>query len=313
MLLQDYPDQRERSLTCYNLTMSAPFFSVVIPTLNEEKALPHLLKDLQQQTWADFSVTVVDGKSQDKTPSIVKKIGEKDDRFALLISERRHVGAQRNLGAKQSKGPYLLFLDADDRIPKFFLEGLHYQLMKKDVDTFTCWSISETSNANDVILMKIVNLVFEAGKKLDRPLMFGACIGCKRTVFSSLHGFSEKLGFMEDIQFARKAVHAGYSLEVFKEPTVMYSLRRLRKEGTLKIIHEQLPIWIKMLKSKHISNTVGEYPMLGGTYFDQDDSRQKKTYSLAFLREMEESMKRIIKSRSGKIQASIRDFLEEIV
>ena len=44
-----------------------PFFSIIIPTLNEEKYLPLLLSDLEHQLFTDFEVIVVDGKSADKT------------------------------------------------------------------------------------------------------------------------------------------------------------------------------------------------------------------------------------------------------
>src|SRR3989338_5592431 len=47
--------------------MNKPYFSVIIPTLNEEKYLPKLLKDLVSQTYRDFEVVLVDGNSDDKT------------------------------------------------------------------------------------------------------------------------------------------------------------------------------------------------------------------------------------------------------
>ena len=47
--------------------MKKPFFSIIIPTLNEEKYLPHLLADLAKQTFQDFEVIVIDGQSTDQT------------------------------------------------------------------------------------------------------------------------------------------------------------------------------------------------------------------------------------------------------
>ena len=47
--------------------MSSPYFTIVIPTLNEEDLLPHLLNDLCKQTYKNFDVIVVDGKSLDNT------------------------------------------------------------------------------------------------------------------------------------------------------------------------------------------------------------------------------------------------------
>jgi len=47
--------------------MTKPFFSIIIPALNEEKYLPHLLDDLTKQTFRDFEVILVDGNSSDAT------------------------------------------------------------------------------------------------------------------------------------------------------------------------------------------------------------------------------------------------------
>jgi glycosyltransferase involved in cell wall biosynthesis len=49
-----------------------PFFSIVVPTLNEELFLPYLLKDLQNQKEKNFEVIVVDSYSEDKTKFVVR-------------------------------------------------------------------------------------------------------------------------------------------------------------------------------------------------------------------------------------------------
>jgi len=54
-----------------------PFFSIVIPTLNEEKYLPNLLNDLTKQKEKDFEIIVVDGKSEDRTIDIAIKYKKK--------------------------------------------------------------------------------------------------------------------------------------------------------------------------------------------------------------------------------------------
>ena len=53
-----------------------PFFSIIIPALNEEKYLPLLLSDLAKQTMRDFEVVVVDGKSEVKTVVTAKSFAK---------------------------------------------------------------------------------------------------------------------------------------------------------------------------------------------------------------------------------------------
>ena len=58
------------------LTMN-PYFSVIIPCLNEEHFLPNLLNNLNSQNFNNFEVIVVDGNSDDKTAEITSKFKSK--------------------------------------------------------------------------------------------------------------------------------------------------------------------------------------------------------------------------------------------
>ncbi len=81
--------------------------SIIITTKNEEKVLERLLKSVFKQTYLKLEVIVVDNFSSDNTRVIAKKFKVN---FFQFGPER---SAQRNFGAKKSKGKYLLFLDAD--------------------------------------------------------------------------------------------------------------------------------------------------------------------------------------------------------
>jgi glycosyltransferase involved in cell wall biosynthesis len=116
-----------------------PFFSVIIPALNEEKYLPLLLADLTKQTISDFEVIVIDGVSKDKTVEKAKLFKNKLPSLTILTSSVRNVSVQRNMGAQKALGKYLLFNDADNRLPEYFLEGIKYQLHVKPLDLFTGW------------------------------------------------------------------------------------------------------------------------------------------------------------------------------
>ena len=51
---------------------------IVIPALNEEKSIGHVIKDLKNELQKlDFEIIVVDGRSSDKTVSISKELGVK--------------------------------------------------------------------------------------------------------------------------------------------------------------------------------------------------------------------------------------------
>jgi len=81
--------------------------SAIILTLNEADFLPGCLKSLE---WVD-EIVVVDAGSKDKTLEIAKKASAK-----IVTSSWQGFSPQRNLGAKESKGEWLLYVDADERV-----------------------------------------------------------------------------------------------------------------------------------------------------------------------------------------------------
>lgn len=107
---------------------SKPFFTIIIPALNEEVALPNLLGDLAKQTFTDFEVIVVDGHSDDKTVEKTKAFEKKFNKLQVVTSNKRNVSYQRNMGAKNANTDWVVFLDADNRIPEYFLQGIKFQI-----------------------------------------------------------------------------------------------------------------------------------------------------------------------------------------
>lgn len=94
-----------------------PELSVIIPTLNEVEALPRLLADLASQTGVDFEVLVSDGGSTDATcASAVATLANFRMAGEVLTGEAGR-GRQLNRGASLARGPWLLFLHADSRLP----------------------------------------------------------------------------------------------------------------------------------------------------------------------------------------------------
>ncbi len=99
---------------------------VIIPTFNEEQALPGTLRALFQQTGA-FRVIVVDGESTDQTREILQQ----ESKVTLLTAEKGRA-RQMNAGADYAKkycfsqNDWLLFLHADTMLPEGALQQLNH-------------------------------------------------------------------------------------------------------------------------------------------------------------------------------------------
>jgi glycosyltransferase involved in cell wall biosynthesis len=82
--------------------------SIIIPAYNEGKNVERLLISIKKQTFKGIEIVVVDDGSKDNTVAVAR-------RYTQKIFPREHLerSIQRNFGAKQTKGEFLFFLDAD--------------------------------------------------------------------------------------------------------------------------------------------------------------------------------------------------------
>jgi len=84
--------------------------SIIIPTLNEEKNLPRVLKsikDYMKNRSEKYEIIVVDGYSKDRTVEIAKKFGAK------VIFDDVGKGSALRKGMKVAKGDIIITMDAD--------------------------------------------------------------------------------------------------------------------------------------------------------------------------------------------------------
>jgi glycosyltransferase involved in cell wall biosynthesis len=102
-----------------------PFFSIIIPLYNKEKAIEKTLKSVFHQSFTDYEVLVINDGSTDESEVKVKCFS--DERLRLISTENKGVSQARNLGIKLAKGKLIAFLDADDYWFTTHLESL-YQL-----------------------------------------------------------------------------------------------------------------------------------------------------------------------------------------
>ncbi len=91
--------------------------SIIIPTLNEEKLLPELLRQLTNpslRNMYDYEIIISDGGSDDLTTTIAREYTE---RIVLPeVNKKQNIAIGRNRGAHFSNGQILIFLNGDTTI-----------------------------------------------------------------------------------------------------------------------------------------------------------------------------------------------------
>ncbi|HSX39896.1 MAG TPA: glycosyltransferase [Candidatus Saccharimonadales bacterium] len=264
--------------------MEKPLFSIIIPTLNEEKYLPTLLSCIQKQTEKEFEVIVVDGKSNDKTIEKTKEFIPAIENLQILTSEKRNVSFQRNLGAEKALGSYLVFFDADIQIPRGFFHQLKQAIIKKKSVFLTTWVIPDSLLEKDNIATAVTNIYSEAAKAMDRPFAGGYCLIIQRDLFFHIGGFDPNIKIGEDHAFTIKCNDAGIKLTILKEPRVILSMRRMRRYGYFTMASRYIRASALGLLRQPIKEAIFEYPM-GGEHYIEEGRKQPVSKFEAWLLE----------------------------
>lgn len=107
--------------------MNRPLVSVVIPTFNSEKTIGICLRSINEQTYSNVEVIVVDSYSSDNTKEIVENFCVR-----IMTTKDKLLGA-RYKGLKTSRGEYVLLLDSDQILEKTTIERALEMLREYDM------------------------------------------------------------------------------------------------------------------------------------------------------------------------------------
>lgn len=89
--------------------------SILTPTYNTEKFIRATIESVQNQTYENWEMILVDDASTDKTVSVIEEFTEKDSRIKLFKLEKNSGnGFARNAALDKASGKYIAYLDADD-------------------------------------------------------------------------------------------------------------------------------------------------------------------------------------------------------
>ena len=98
--------------------MGNPMVSIIVPVYNGEKSIERCLRSIQNQSYTNIEVIVVNDGSTDHTEKVIKKYVEEDARFHYIKKDNTGVSDSRNLGMASAKGEYFQFVDGDDWLVK---------------------------------------------------------------------------------------------------------------------------------------------------------------------------------------------------
>lgn len=201
--------------------------SVIIPMFNTDKYILRCIESIQNQSYKDFEIIVIDDASTDKGVEIVKRLQKTDKRIILLQNkENSGSGISRNKGISIATGEYITFIDSDDYIKysNFFADVL--RSLKKDKCDCVITPFIRQKQGN----LKYDHFEFDGivtGKEacslyLSRKLgTHASCGKFFKTEFVKPQKFNE-YGFSQDVPFVAETLITCKKVKLFKKYGYIY-------------------------------------------------------------------------------------------
>jgi len=205
------------------LSASPPRVSVVVPALNEGAWLPILLDSLATQTLPVHEVIVADAGSLDETAGVARARG-------ATVVPGGHPGVGRNQGARVATGDWLLFLDADIRLPPDALEVAFEEMAEEGLDSASCWFVPDS----DALFLRLNHWFschyFRLTSRLGWPHSIGAFLLLPAATHDEIGGFDLSIRVAEDQDYVRRLARVG-RYGFLRRPVVEIAARRFETEG----------------------------------------------------------------------------------
>ena len=194
--------------------MSHPTISVIMPAYNSAAFIARSIESAQRQTVRPLEIIVIDDGSKDDTAEAAARCG---DLVRVLRQPNGGPAAARNHGAREARGEWLAFLDADDAWMPNKLER-QVSVIEDDVTLVhaLCFQGKPCHSAPAEIDF--------ARLWQGNPIATSSVL-LRKSAFDEVGGFDEDRSIMavEDYNLWLKLVHRGGIVRLIAEPLIDYT------------------------------------------------------------------------------------------
>jgi glycosyltransferase involved in cell wall biosynthesis len=207
------------------LSVLLPLVSIVTACYNKASFIKETIDSVINQTYNQWELIIVDDCSTDNSVAVINDTLF-DKRIKLIISQTNKGGNFcRNIGIREAKGDYVIFLDADDLLTNNCIEDRVYHAHKNPQSNLLVFSMgvffSKIGDSNQKWIPSSANplkdiLQHNLPWSILQPLW-------KREFLLQLNGFDESFQRLQDVDLNTRAlIHASVNYKLIPETIDCY-------------------------------------------------------------------------------------------
>jgi CMP-N-acetylneuraminic acid synthetase len=189
-------------------SMSAPRFTVYLPSCNKGKYLVEAVESMLRQSAGDWELLLIDVGSTDATAEVMRRY-QGDERIRTFSLEKRPLPTVCNFALSQARGAYFMRLDGDDILEENILlvQGNYLDSHREAALVFSDYYF--INEVGDVLSLEVRDRVYHGDHLMDRPPN-GACTMIRTDMLRRLGGYREDLGAQDGLDLWCKIRKAGF-------------------------------------------------------------------------------------------------------
>ena len=201
--------------------MFKPLVSIIIRTKNESFWIGKCLHAIENQSYSNYEIIVVDNSSSDNTLGIIRRNFPKV-KIIRYSSKKFYPGKAINLGIQKAKGKFIAMISGHC-IPKdrFWIQNLLKNFTNKNIaGVYGKQEPLDTSDPNDV---RDLIYLFGKDKKIQKkdPFFHNANSMIKKELWKKVK-FNEETLHIEDRIWAQEQINKGNKLVYDPKPCVFH-------------------------------------------------------------------------------------------
>jgi len=215
-----------------------PKVSIIIPCYNQGAYLEESVGSALAQTFQDFEIVIVDDGSTD--PETVRILADYErPRTRVIHTDNKGLSAARNNGVRESKGEYVLPLDADDKIgPDYLVDAVRILDGHPEIGIVYCEAAYFGVKGGRWALPE-----YSLDKILSHNVIFCSAL-FRKADWEAVGGYNVNMVYgWEDWDFWLSLIHRG--LKVYRIPRVHF-FYRLKELSMIQAMDEEKQFFMRL-------------------------------------------------------------------
>ncbi|MBN1998943.1 glycosyltransferase family 2 protein [candidate division KSB1 bacterium] len=198
-----------------------PLVSVVLPVYNRRHIVQRAIKSVQNQTFQDWELLVMDDGSTDGLENDLAPLVIREKRIRYLKHKNQKVAATRNMGIHAAMGYFVTFLDSDDEFKTGHLE-VRVDFMQANPQVDFVHGGAELAGTAE---SHFVQDAFQPHKRIHlSKCCIGATLFGKKSAFIQSGGF-KRLAYSPESEFLPR-IKKQFNVQQIDFPTYIYHTGR---------------------------------------------------------------------------------------